>query len=268
MNEKIAISFNSAILYVIAFLLTTVFHELAHALTGFLLGSSPTLHHNFVSHATIIDLTLFQKTVVALAGPVISLIQGLLAGYGYYKLRKKAHTLLHLFLLWFSVLGLYNFLGYLMTGLFFKNGDIGKVYLMTQTPYWLQIGLALIATLLFTFIAYKMTRPFLQMSYKMEWLDSGANRKNFSFHVLFLPWMVGSVITTLLYLPVIAIVSIIYPISSGMIFIFPWQNADTITDVVPSSNSRIGKISTINVAFLVALMLLFRGILAPGIHLN
>jgi hypothetical protein len=267
MNEKFIITVNSAIIYVIAFILTTIIHELLHSILGSIFGSNPVLHHNFVEHVSVEHLTVNQNISIALAGPLVSLVQGILSGVVYYRVQKKSQKLIHLFLLWFSVLGFFNFLGYLMTGPLFDNGDIGRVYLMANTLISVQILLAVAASILLVLIAYKMTLPYLKFCYRKDWVVDGKSRKNFSFHILFLPWIIGSVIITILYLPVIALVSIIYPIMSGMIFIFPWQNANRIEKVNLSTTNGIGKLSVMALGFLIILALTFKLILAPGINL-
>jgi hypothetical protein len=267
MNEKNVITVNSAILYVLAFLLTTIIHEFLHAIIGLFFMSNPIIYHNYVEHLLIEHLTSNQKILIALAGPIISLIQGISSGAVYYKLRKKSHKLIHLFLLWFSVLGFFNFLGYAMTGFLFKNGDIGKVYTLSSTPFWIQIILAILAALILVFVAYKMTVPYLRFSYKKEWVENGKSRKNFSFRTLFLPWVIGSFVVTILYLPIIALISIIYPIMSGMIFIFPWQNAEGVREISTSTNKEIGKLSILGIGVLIILIFVFKFILASGIEL-
>ncbi|WP_299668159.1 hypothetical protein [uncultured Polaribacter sp.] len=267
MNEINKITMNSTLLYIIAFLLTTIIHEFMHAFTGWSFDSNPVLHHNYVEHFSIEHLATNQKALIALAGPVISLIQGILSSLAYLRIRGKSHKLIHLFLLWFSVLGFFNFLGYLTTGFLFHKGDIGKVYNLLNIPLWIQIFLAIIAALLLVYVAFKMTAPYLRLSYKHAWLKDGKAKMNFSFHVLFLPWLIGSLIITVLYLPVIALISIIYPIMSGMIFIFPWKNADSIKEIIPSSNKEIGKLSYMGLGALILLILLFKLVMAPGIEL-
>jgi len=263
MKQKNNIIINSAILYVIAFLLTTVLHELAHSLAGFLCNSQPVLHHNYVEHFSINQLTDWQQVLVALSGPLTSLLQGLVAGSVFLKSTKQGLT--KLFVLWFSILGMFNFLGYLMTGPIFQNGDIGKAMALFNTPVWIQLIIAFLGAALLLFIAYHLTRPFLKFSYKKEWVDTRQSRKNFSFHILILPWIIGSTVMTFLYLPIVAVVSIIYPFTSGMVFIFPWQNAGRIENVKLSNNRRIGQISYLAILFLVILILGFRLFLLPGI---
>jgi len=265
MKQKLNITINSAVLYILAFLLTTILHELTHAVFGLLNHSDPVLYHNAVNHLSTDSLSINQKVLIAMAGPVASLVQGIAIGIVYLKFRKQG--LMRLFLLWFSVLGLSNFLGYLMTGPIFKNGDIGKVFLLLNIPLFLQILVAIIGAAILTFIAYKLTRPFLNFSYEEQWVNSQQARKNFSFHIIILPWLIGSFIVSLLYLPVVAIVSIIYPVTSGMIFIFPWKNAQRIENVALSKNKQIGKISILSIVILALLIIVFRFVLAPGIQL-
>ena len=265
MKQKLNIILNSAVLYILAFLLTTIIHELSHAFFGLLNNSDPILYHNAVHHLSTDLLSIKQQLIIALAGPVASLLQGIIIGIVFLKTRKQG--LLSLFLLWFSVLGFINFLGYLMTGPIFKNGDIGKVFLLLNSPLFLQIMIALIGAAILLFIAYKLTSPFLNFSYEKKWVESKKARKNFSFLIIILPWLIGSFIVTLLYLPIIAIVSIIYPIMSGMIFIFPWQNAQRIENVKLSNDKKIGEISFLSISLLALLIIVFRFVLAPGIPL-
>jgi len=265
MKEKSLIALNSVMLYVSAFLATTMLHELAHAMSGMMFSSNPILHHNYVEHLSTEHLSTTQQVTTALAGPVISLLQGLVAGSIFLKTTRRGF--LQLFLLWFSVLGFNNFLGYLMTGPFFGVGDIGSVYQLLKTPLWIQITAAVLGAGALLYIAYKLTTPFLSFSYKPDWVADASTRKNFSFHTLILPWIIGSVVVTVLYLPIIAIVSIIYPIMSGFVFIFPWQNAQQVQDVPLSGNENIGSFSMSVIGVLIVLAIIFKWILAPGIAL-
>ncbi len=264
MNQKINLTINSTILYLMAFLITTIIHELSHAFIGMLNHSDPVLHHNYVEYLSMDHISTNQKILIALAGPIASLIQGIITGIAFLKSKKQG--LLPLFLLWLSVLGFNNFFGYLMTGPIFQKGDIGKAFLLMNAPLTVQIIVALIGAGILTFIAYRLTIPFLQFSFKKNWVTDGQARKSFSFSIIILPWIIGSTISTLLYLPVIAIISIIYPIMSGMIFIFPWQNSVRIENVEISIDEKIGAISYVSVLLLIVLIAGFRLILAPGIQ--
>jgi hypothetical protein len=264
MKEKLFITLNSTILYVTAFLITTIIHEFSHFFIGWLNNSEPTLHHNYVEHFSTNQLSIRQHVSIALAGPVISLIQGLIAGWSYLKSRKENPG--HLFLLWFSVLGFNNFFGYLMTAPLFNTGDVGKAYSILEYSLLPQIIIAIVGAIVLLIIAYKLTAPFLQFSYSLKYIANKQSRKNFSFHIIILPWIMGSGVITMLYLPIVAVISIIYPIMSGMIFIFPWQNAVTKENIKLSNNEKIGNFSFVLIALLVILIIGFKLILAPGIQ--
>jgi len=265
MNEKQIITINSIILYIIAFLATTIIHEFAHAIVGAINGSEPVLHHNYVDYLAISQLSVIKKVSISLAGPLLSLMQGLLVGWFYLKFKKQ--ILFKLFLLWFSILGVSNFLGYLMTGPIFQAGDIGEIYQLLNIPYVIQIIIAVIGAGILFYIAYKLTIPFLQFSYKQEWVADPGSKKGFAFRIIILPWLIGSTIVTILYIPIIAIVSIIYPITSGMIFIFPWKNAKRVKNVRLSEDKEVGNYSALLYFSLLILIIVFKLILAPGIPL-
>jgi len=232
---------------------------------GLLNDSTPILHHNYVEHLSTNHLAIQQQLAISLAGPILSLLQGLIAGWIFLKTHKQG--LIQLFLLWFSVLGFNNFLGYLMTGPIFSKGDIGRAYVLLETPIWVELVMAFLGAIALLFIAYKLTRPFLNFSYKKDWIADKKSRKGFAFRIIILPWIIGSAIMTILYLPIIAIVSIIYPVMSGFVFIYPWQNAQRIEDSKLSNDHDIGKPSIFVICILLVLIILFKLILAPGIQL-
>jgi len=263
--DKKYITINSTVLYVISFLITTIIHEFSHALFGMAYNSHPVLHHNFVEHFSTAHLSIIQQVVIAFAGPIASLIQGIFAGILYLKSQKQ--NLKELFLIWMSILGFNNFFGYLMTAPIFTAGDVGKAYVLLEVPVIFQIIVALIGTAILAFIAYKLTVPFLNFSYNQDWVADRQAKKNFSFQIIIIPWIVGSSIITVMYLPIIAVISIIYPIMSGMVFIFPWQFAQRVDNIELSKDKSIGKLSILSIFLLAVLIAGFRLILAPGIQL-
>jgi hypothetical protein len=229
-------------------------------------GSSPVLYHNYVEHLSNTNVPVQGQVYIALAGPIISFLQAGISGFIYIK--SPGRRLIDLFWLWFAILGFNNAIGYLLTGPIFKAGDIGKTYQLLETPVTLQIVLALIAALMLVFMAYKLTGPFLKFCPVEEWGNSGKLRKKFLFYILIVPWLVGSAVITVLYLPVIAWISIIYPFMSGMIFIFPWQNADSVQNTSPSRSKSLQKLSMPALWIMIILIALFKGILVMGVNLS
>lgn len=266
MKAKTIITLNSTLLYALAFMLSTCCHELAHAIAGLWFESGPILHHNYVEHTNdVVLLNTIEKVFIALAGPLVSLLLGLLSGIIFLQSSKR--RLQELFLLWFAIIGLNNFLGYLMTGPIFTAGDIGKVYQLLEWSITGRIVLAILAAGLLLLLAYKLTRPFLEFSVREEWINTPVSRKSYSFRVLILPWIMGSLVVTFLYLPIVAIISIIYPITSGMIFIYPWQNAVNADNISPSSDLKSHQLSFQLIWGTLISAIIFKFILAPGIAL-
>jgi len=55
--KQFCLTINAAVLYVSAFLVTTIIHEFGHALAGMYFGSNPVWHHNYVLHLFPDNLT-------------------------------------------------------------------------------------------------------------------------------------------------------------------------------------------------------------------
>lgn len=257
------LAINSAVCYVLAFLLTTVLHEGAHAVVGAWLGSEPVMHHHYVEHMGRHELLLWQQVMISLAGPGMSLLQGILLTP---MVRQRAGGgLFNLFVLWCALLGFGNALGYLMTGPLFTAGDIGKVYQLLGAPWAMRIALAVFGAAGLTYVAYASTRPFLRFSSEQAALEDARARTAFNFRIIISGWVMGALAMTLLYLPVVAIVSIIYPITSGMVFIFPWKQAARINGERAMGSTALTRSAWPLYGSLLAAVMVFRLVLAPGI---
>lgn len=113
-------------------------HELAHALASIALGNSPILYGNSVDPRTSSD---HQGVITALAGPLASLVIGLVV-LAVPEPRWPAAW--RLTLLWFGLLNVQEFSGYLITGPFAGVGDIGQALSLTHAPVvvgWLGFAL-------------------------------------------------------------------------------------------------------------------------------
>jgi hypothetical protein len=259
----ISLTINSTMAYVSAFLVTTVLHECGHAFVGHWLGSAPVLHHNHVEHFQRDLLPLPHQVWIALAGPLVSLVQGILVAF--WMRDRQGGGPFRLFMLWTMLLGFGNFLGYLMTGPLFTAGDIGKVHQLLDVPLWIRIGVAIVGAAALTVVAYRATLPFLRFAPEQHHVQDATSRVAFNGRIIILPWVIGSLVMTLLYLPVVAVVSIIYPISSGMVFIFPWRNAKRVQGAIAQGSSALTRSSLPLAVALLLGVVLFRAVLAPGI---
>jgi hypothetical protein len=144
---------NAAAAFVLASIVNTLLHELAHAVAGLAQGLTATLVPFSVSYAP--TPTSAQGIVTAVAGPVWSLGMGaaLLAiaqswGTGF----------LRLFWLWLGFMGVMNFVGYLMIAPFVSAGDTGRALTLLHAPGWVFILVALVGVMLLFGLTYLFAR--------------------------------------------------------------------------------------------------------------
>ena len=102
--------------YTAAFLLTTLVHELGHALTSKLLGGQPVLYNTHVENLNE-HLPMGREVAIALAGPLLSLVQGL--GFLAWAWRQRGAGDAALWRLYLGVFGIVNFLSYLLISLLY-----------------------------------------------------------------------------------------------------------------------------------------------------
>lgn len=144
--KNYSLAINSILIILCTTLIGTVFHECAHFLTGLFVGMHPELHHNYVRFPEN-DGTELQQTIVAAAGPVFSLVLGIL--FIFWSKRLKTPSLFKLFLLWFGMNGFLSFLGYFLIAPIASEGDTGRVFAYFNIPILISV---IIAILSFIFI--------------------------------------------------------------------------------------------------------------------
>lgn len=209
MNKNIII--NSAILFSIAAIVGMTLHECGHYLMAwFYHASNFTLHHNYVSYDNEL-LTINQRIGIAAAGPIVSILSGIL----FHIIVKKYKTpnLLRLFLLYMSAHGYIGFFGYLMIAPVFVYGDTGFICHALHFPMFVTIGIAILGILALYFIMQKIGQEFIFFLSKEEYEDE-IKRKAFFNSLVQYPIYIGIVITTLLNLPVPTMASLIAPLCS------------------------------------------------------
>lgn len=121
-----------------AALVTTILHELTHALVAYSLGVRSTLYN----YSVRIDLTPAQAesdapAIIGVAGPTACLFLGLAAGLAYRSARDSAAALP---LLYFAVFGVGTFFGNLMSTAFV--GDFSAVAVALQLPASMRVAIS------------------------------------------------------------------------------------------------------------------------------
>lgn len=192
-----ALAFNASCLYISAYLLTIVLHESGHAAMALALGDHPVFFSTSV-RTTSAHLTNLDHVLVAAAGPVLSLVQGLLL-LGWLH-RQRPRSTGGLFGLYMGLFGLINFLGYLCIAPFVTGADTGQIVARLHVPagaVWAVAALALGALVL----AVERTGPLL-LGLLPATEQASLEARTAGLRALLLwPWLLGSVVLVLLALP-------------------------------------------------------------------
>ncbi|GAB3841834.1 hypothetical protein [Hymenobacter jeollabukensis] len=207
--------------YTAAFLLTTLLHELAHAVVGKLLGTMPVLYNSHVDGRNE-QVPAATTLAVALAGPLFSLLQGavLLA----LARRDRGSGFGSLTLLFLAVFGLINFLGYVMTSPFVPYGDLGKAVVLLGLPQWAALVAAVVSAALLAWVI-RGTGPLFLRFVPAAAQPVLAERGRYVRGLLLWPWLLGSIIITALAWPLPTLLSLIYPPMSSMVLGAAWGGA-------------------------------------------
>lgn len=202
---------NSTLAFVSAFIITTIIHEFGHYISYLIFGANPTLFHNYVQIPDQ-QLDLHVKIISALAGPVFSLIQGLI--FSIIISKWKENSAKYLLILWLSLLGFVNFFGYLLMTPLSKVGDTGKAAELLNMSYVFRILIAVIGLAILIWVILKIGKYF--SNFIPADLDL-KQRSKYVYHIMFFPIMIGSLVNMLLAFPVVAILSVIYPLTSSYV---------------------------------------------------
>ena len=208
------LAIHSFLIFVLSFILNTSIHEGAHALMGKIFGLTTVLHHNYVSTGGEETSSLFVRVMVPAAGPLMSLLQGII--FLILLRTRKQKSLITLFYLWMSVFGFINVGGYLMMTPLFAYGDTGKVFTLLNSPPWLMWLVALAALIALMMMILNFTTDFEDQIPAI--LQDETNKSGKVANALIaLPVLLGCVATTILAFPVPTFLSLLYPATSPFI---------------------------------------------------
>jgi hypothetical protein len=230
--RKNQIIINSTILFVVASTLAMTLHEFGHFIASILVhAQNISIHHNHTSNSDL-GLSINSTMIIKSAGPLVSLMIGLL--FHFICSRQTKRNILFLFNLYMSSFGYIAFFGYLMISPFFANsGDTGYICYALGIPTWLRITIALAAGVTLYFLMNILVRYFVEMASK-EIVENNETRKQFVNSLLLYPIFIGIILTSLLNLPIKVILSLIAPVCSPFSFFWGYRNA--LTKIYPFDN--------------------------------
>ena len=204
---------NSTLAFVSAFIITTIIHESGHFLSYYSFGAQAILYHNSV-YTPDQQLDILTRIISALAGPVISCIQGII--FAIIVLRKQDNSTRYLLFLWLSLLGFINFFGYLMLTPLSTQGDTGKVAELLNLSYQTRIFIAVFGLVIIVIIVLKIGKFFSNFIPNKTVMSE---RRRYINSLLLYPILAGSIINVILAFPIPVILSVIYPATSSFVIL-------------------------------------------------
>ncbi|MDQ2790646.1 MAG: hypothetical protein M3Y73_13410 [Actinomycetota bacterium] len=181
---------NSAIAFALALLVMINLHEFAHGAAAVGFGFRPIIHASTETDPATAEAT---RITILLVGPVWSLISGLVVLA--LPQAPARHTFWRLAVLWFGLVSVQEFSGYLVLGAFTDVGDIGTVYQLLGSPLWMRIVVLLIGVALMYMTARVAIARFLQLTDPAQEMTPQLRRLG-----LF-GWLLGVAIAVVLSIP-------------------------------------------------------------------
>ena len=177
------------VLFAAAYTIIGVLHELAHALTAYVLGVPFTIFHLYVNLAPG-EGDFNRVAVIRAAGPTFCLCLGFACWLGYKKTNGSRAALPLLYLAWFSVVTFFgNLLGTPAVG------DFSSLAITFGSPMSVRYAAAVIGLLaicgLSFFIGTELRR----------WAPAGVTSLVATIGMIVLPVIVGTVLALLIFMP-------------------------------------------------------------------
>jgi len=211
---------NATILFIIAAILEMTLHECAHFFAAISIHAKAILYHNYVYY-DMAGRSLSEEIYCAAAGPVFSLLIGIVAQLCLR--RNIANPLTRLFILFLAVFGYAGFWGYVGIAPFFSYGDTGFVLRALNCPMWLISVLAILAIPCLYITMKSLAKYFISLM-SVDIAASIEERKKFINNIVVMPLIFGTIVYTLLNLPVPTTLSLIAPICSPLTILWPFNN--------------------------------------------
>jgi hypothetical protein len=244
--KKYGLVINSIAMIIVTGLLTTILHELAHFIPAYFFGFQPELHHNFVNYDDT-NLPADKIAIVAAAGPIVSLILGLI--FLAVSKQTKSKGFFSLFMLWMGLQGYLTFFGYLFIAPFFTYGDTGKVFDIIGLPFLVVIAISIFGIVALNFLYKIEAKEFRFYGSENMTVAGRANA------LIFFP-VLGSIASGALQLPVPTFLSLLAPIMMPLSFMSMYGTFRRTVKETP--NVDLNQISWLLVIVLILTVTAFR----------
>jgi hypothetical protein len=240
-------------------------HEFGHYFASIIVHAKGiSIHHNYVSN---MDEGLAFKSILFIkgAGPMVSLIIGIVFHLACSVQKKR--NLTFLFKLYMAVFGYIGFFGYLMIAPIFTAGDTGYICSALKFPIWLTISIAVSGALTLYLLVRNLMKYFVEMGSK-EIIEKKESRISFVHSLVLLPVLFGIPFTTILNLPIVALISLIAPICSPFTLLWDYGNALHKNYDLRTTNDNFNRLNKLNIVLIILLILtiIYNRILVKGIY--
>jgi hypothetical protein len=174
-----------------ASMMTTVFHELTHAVVAYALGVRSTLHNYFVHlEPTTEQAASNMPAIIGVAGPSLCLVLGLVAWIAFTRARGSAAELPLLFV---AVFGLATFSGNLVSASFV--GDFSRAAIALHLPMPARYALSLAGVVGTAALHFRAGRELTR------WVPPATGRLAGTLGIIVVPVIVGMAIVIIANIP-------------------------------------------------------------------
>jgi hypothetical protein len=207
--DKLFRILNSAICFSSAYLLINYLHWVVVALAGKLFKFDGFIYYHGVKF--ILNGHRWDKLnvfIIYTAGPLFALIFGLLSIYLYSKF-KRIKNIINIFFLWSFIIGVSIFLSQSVIASIGLNEylspyytDFAIAFAWARIPRLLVYAINLPFAVMLLYFAVNSARPFMVFAYSYTKVNKLQRRRKYFFEVAILPFIIGSIITTIAIFPV------------------------------------------------------------------
>lgn len=184
-NTNKSFLINSSVAFILAGMLTITLHEMAHFITALLLGDNAKIFPPYVQTSN--GISLHSHIIVASAGPIFSLISGLLI---IRLLSNKGQGFMRLFWTWLGFLSAQTGFGYFLIAPLAKAGDTGFVLSSLKSPWPIYAFVCAVGAI--------GTYLFLPRLFSNKVSPYSTDKKGY-FQLGMYPWLIGTAIMLAIY---------------------------------------------------------------------
>jgi len=184
---------NSAVAFACAELLTATLHECGHGLVAQALGFAPKIYGFHENNPTG---SAAQTLAILAAGPLVSLFAGA-ALWIWYARSKPHYRFGRLLLLWLALLGVMEFVNYLIVTPWLGGGDTAQFADVLGWPVAARYGVAAAGVAMLAVLARPAAAAIFSVAPQAVPLETASARRRFIVRGFYLPLVAGVVLTAL-----------------------------------------------------------------------